>query len=217
MKNILLLSTLLLFAGVLHAENKSCSSAQDSMKARFSRKELSFYTSLKAFPKAMFYFKIDDKHYEKTILSKTKGDTTTAYMTCYNSAFQAKLDSAFRCDFFRKTDSILAAYDAQGKGYRAVEFRGGKDSLNLWLKKNVQLPASAAPNDSDTYIKVYYFLDVNEKGDVTSVRFANKTNCPECEPVVTAALKKLPPFVPATQAGVLTKSTYILPFSRKKE
>ena len=217
MKNILTLTSMLLFAGLLHAEDKSCPAAQDSMKARFGRKELSFYTAFKQFPKAIYFFRIDDKHYEKTILKKMKGDTTTAFMSCYNSAFQAKLDSAFRCDFFRKTDSILAAYDAQGKGYRTAEFRGGKDSLNLWLAKNVKLPANAAPNDSDTYIKVYYFLEINEKGEVTSVKFANKTNCPECEPVVAAALKKLPPFVPATQAGNATKSTFILPFSRKKE
>jgi hypothetical protein len=218
MKKNLLLYILLLSAtcGLFAQENKDCKAAQDSVKARFARKELSFYDKSKKMAKMMYYYKIDKNHYERVLVEKMKKDTSVGFMTCYNKAYQAILDSAFGGDFFRISDSILADYDAKGKGYRASDFRGGKDSLDLWLKKNVKLPSGAKPDDSDKLIKVYYFAQIDEKGNVTDVKFA-KTNCKICEPVVTEALKKLPPFVPATQAGVATKSTFILPYSNKEK
>lgn len=219
MKNILFVSLLALLSLHAHSADNStdCSAAEDSAKARIARKELSFYSPLKGFSKVMFFFRIDDKHYEKTVIKKMKADTSAAFMTCYNKIMQSKLDSAFKCDLFRKVDSITAAYDKQGKGYRTSQFRGGQDSLNAWLNKNVKLPAGASPDDSDANIKVYYFVELSETGKVLNIKFANKTNCKPCEPVVTEALKKLPDFIPATQSGAAVKSTFILNFSRKPE
>lgn len=194
--------------------DKVCSAAQDSMKVRFAHKELSFYAPAKGMPNLLYFYKIDSKHYERTVVKKMKTDTSIQFMSCYNKAFQLKLDSVFKCDFFRKVDSVTFSYDSKGMGYRAPQFKGGQDSLNVWLNKNIKLPEGATPDDSDKSIKVYYFAQVDATGNVTELKFA-KTNCKECEPVVTEALKKLPVFIPATQAGKPSISTYILPFSRK--
>jgi hypothetical protein len=216
MKNILfiLIACMSCFNVALAEAGKDCTIAQDTAAARLARKELSFYAPSRTIPRVMYFIKIDKKHYERTLVKKMKVDTSAQFMACYNKIYQPVLDSVFKCDFFRKVDSITADYDDRGMGYRASQFRGGQDSLNIWLNKNIVLPVSASPDDSDTHIRVYYFGQIDSKGNVIEMKFS-KTNCKICEPVVTDAFKKLPPFVPATQAGVPTKSTYILPFSRK--
>jgi hypothetical protein len=214
-KSLLVWVALIIGIYSLHAQNdKDCATAQDSVKARFTRKELSFYATAKTTPKVLYFYKIDNKHYERTLVKKMKTDTSVLFMSCYNKAYQLKLDSVFKCDFFRKVDSVTTIYDYKGMGYRAPQFRGGQDSLNIWLNKNITLPAEASPDDSDKNIHVYYFAQIDEKGNVIELKFA-KTNCKACEPVVTEALKKLPLFLPATQGGTPTKSTFILPYSHK--
>ncbi len=141
-------------------------------------------------------------------------DTSTEFKLCYNKAFQAKLDSAFKCDFFRKSDSILKSYDKLGKGYKNVEFKGGPVELQKFMDKNIILPKDAKSNsDSDKVIRVYYQFFVDEKGMVSEPKLI-KSNCKVCEEPVLAAIKILPAFIPATDAGKPKKVKYIFPYTK---
>ncbi len=153
---------------------------------------------------------------KKFIESKTVNplDTSTEFKLCYNKAFQAKLDSAFKCDFFRKSDSILKSYDKLGKGYKNVEFKGGPVELQKFMDKNIILPKDAKSNsDSDKVMRVYYQFFVDEKGMVSEPKLL-KSNCKVCEEPVLAAIKILPPFIPATEAGKPKKVKYIFPYTK---
>lgn len=140
-------------------------------------------------------------------------DTSTEFKLCYNKAFQPKLDSMFKCDFFRKSDSIFKSYDKLGKGYKNVEFAGGAGALQKYMDKNVTLPKDAKPSDSDKVIRIYYSFFIDEKGKGSEPKLI-KSNCKVCEDVVLAAIKQLPAFVPATEAGKPKKVKYILPYTK---
>ena len=140
-------------------------------------------------------------------------DTSADFKRCYNEAFQSKLDSVFKCDFFRKTDSILKSYDKLGKGYKNVDFPGGAGALQKFLDKNVVLPKDAKPSDTDKLYKVYYSFFVDEKGALSDISMI-KSNCKACEESIVAAIKKLPAFLPATDAGKPKKVKYILPYTK---
>ena len=132
---------------------------------------------------------------------------------CYNLAFQPKLDSVFKCDFFRRADSILRSYDKQGKGYKNVDFQGGAGALQKFMEKNVTLPKEAKPSDTDKLIRVYYAFFVDEKGAISEIKLM-KSNCKVCEESILAAVNKLPAFLPATEAGKPKKVKYILPYTK---
>jgi hypothetical protein len=194
-------------------DSKICKVAKDSMKAQFSRGELGFFISLKVRPNYLFLIKINQDNYQKTPVKSLKIDTTDEFKLCYNKAFQQKLDSAFKCDFFRKTDSILNAYDMLGKGYKNAEYPGGPAALGKLVDKNVSLPKEAKPNDTDSKIRVYYVFDIDEKGQISNYKLA-KSNCKECEEPVLNAIKKIEKFIPATEAGKPKNVKYILPFTK---
>lgn len=154
---------------------------------------------------------------ENTVLEQyvfNPNDTSFEFKSCYNVAFQPKLDSAFNCDFFRKADSILRAYDKQGKGYRAVEFPGGASALSKFMEKNITLPKSAKSSDKDNTIRVYYSFFIDEVGKIKDVKLV-KSNCKECEETVVATINKMPTFIPAIDAGMPKKVKYILPYTKK--
>lgn len=218
-----------------------CKAAKDSMSVQFSRGEMAFFLPSKNNPNLFSFIKIDKNHYEKKpirISSPTNKDTTKSmskkllddyykskmgtsqpfdtsseYKKCYNQAFQPKLDSAFKCDFFRKADSILKVYDKTGKGYSNVEFPGGAVELQKFLDKNITLPKDVKQNDSDKVVRIYYAFLVDEKGAISDIKLV-KSNCKDCEAAVLDGIHKLPTFIPATDAGKPKKINYILPYTK---
>ncbi len=222
-----------------HAQKVSavCKEANDSVKAHFGRGEMGCYINSKSDPNAYLSVRINKSSYSKTAIrnlskdtsamsdikkafyqkssaGKSVGkDTSNEFKLCYNKAFQQKLDSAFKCDFFRKSDSIFKAYDNTGRGYRSAEFPGGAGALQKFMDKNVALPKDVKLTDSTNMVRVLYAFYIDEKGVVTEPKLV-KSNCKECEEVVLGAIKKLPPFVPATEAGILKKVKYILPYKK---
>ncbi len=193
--------------------SKVCTTANDSMLAQFKRGDLGCFVSFKTRPNFIYLIKINKDHYQKIPIKSVKSDTTDEFKLCYNKAFQKKLDSTFKCDFFRKYDSIFSSYDLQGKGYKNAEYPGGPASLNKLVEKNVSLPKEAKPNDSDKKIRVYYVFDIDEKGNISNYKLA-KSNCKECEEPVLNAIKKIDKFIPATDAGKPKSVKYILPFTK---
>jgi hypothetical protein len=236
-----ILSFVCLLNNFSKAQNDAiCKAATDSMNAQFKRGEFGCYLQSKTNTNLYNYIKINKDVYKKTMVrmssinkdtskiaakkilneyyqdkaDKTQPlDTSNEYKKCYNKAFQPKLDSIFKCDFFRKADSILRVYDKQGKGYGNVEFPGGPSALQKFLNKNVVLPKEAKPSDSDKMIRVYYSFYVDTKGDISEINLM-KSNCKECESIVLEAIHKLPPFLPATDAGKPKKVKYIFPYTK---
>lgn len=224
---------------LLAAENTEiCQAAKDSMALVFKRGDLAFYAPSKMNPNLYNYIVINKNYYKKTTvrlapsskdsskLSKSKSlseayeksadksqplDTSSEYKRCYNKAFQPKLDSVFKCDFFRKTDSILNMYDKAGKGYSGVEFPGGPGALQKYFDKTITIPKNVKPNDSDKAYRVYYSFFVDEKGAISEIKLA-KSNCKDCEEIVLEAIKNLPPLNPARDAGKPKKVKYIMPY-----
>ncbi len=192
--------------------NYNCATAKDTLKYRHSRGELTgFYMPVKYTKDKFYYFIITPQNYTRQTL--TLSEITEEFMTCYNKANQKYMDSVYHIDFFRKSDSVLAAYDLQGKGYRNAEFPGGAPALQKYMKK-IDLPKDAKPEDTSSAIKkirVYYAFDVNTDGKISNIKLA-KSNCKECEQPVLDAILKMPDFIPATEAGKLKKVKYILPF-----
>lgn len=192
--------------------NYNCATAKDTLKYRHSRGELTgFYMPVKYTKDKFYYFIITPQNYTRQTL--TLSEITEEFMTCYNKANQKYMDSVYHIDFFRKSDSVLAAYDLQGKGYRNAEFPGGVPALQKYMKK-IDLPKDAKPEDTSSAIKkirVYYAFDVNTDGKISNIKLA-KSNCKECEQPVLDAILKMPDFIPATEAGKLKKVKYILPF-----
>jgi len=141
-------------------------------------------------------------------------DTSKEYKQCYNQAIQSKLDSAYKCDFFRKSDSIMKAYDKQGKGYKNVEFPGGAGELQKYMNKNLLLPKEIKLSDSDKNVRVYYSFYVDEKGELSELKLI-KSNCKSCEASVIQAINKMPKFSPAIEAGKAKKVKYIITYIQK--
>lgn len=239
-KNILLLVASITFVSI-HAKagEDICKIAKDSVKSHFShKKEMAFYAQSKINPNLYNYIVITKEYYHKSPvrispsakdsskLSSSKIlaavyekqadrsnplDTSNDFKKCYNQAFQSKLDSAFKCDFYRKSDSIMAAYDKDGKGYSGVDFQGGASALQKFFEKNLSLPKDATPNDSAKVIRVFYSFYVDEKGELSEYKLV-KSNCKNCEEPLLDAIKKMPAFVPAKDGGKAKKSKYILPY-----
>lgn len=239
-KVVLIFSFVLLINQFMKADNAAmCKAAKDSMKVQYGRHELGFYIPSKNNTSISYYVKINKDSYKKIAvkmitnpkdsvkniqklmesLSQTKTetsqtlDTSVEFKRCYNQAFQPKLDSAFKKDFFRKSDSILTAYDKAGKGYRNVEFPGGAGALQKFIEKNIVLPKEAIPSDSGKLIRVYYTFSVDEKGEISEPKML-KSNCKICEEIVLAGINKLPAFIPATDAGKPKKVRYIFPYTK---
>ncbi len=220
-------------------DSNTCTAAKDSVKAQLGRGEMAFYLPSKTNPTLYNYIRISKNFYQKTPVRMSQGskdttlfgknkaygeayenktdksqplDTSNEYKKCYNKAFQPRLDSVFKCDFFKKADSILMIYDKMGKGYSGVEFPGGPGALQKFMDKNVSLPKNVKPNDStDKAYRVYYSFFVDEKGALSDVNLV-KSNCKDCEALVLDAIGKLPAFIPAKDAGKPKKVKYILPF-----
>lgn len=240
-KIMLLFFCILVMNHFAEAENKEiCDAAKDSAKTQLKRGELGFYLPSKTNAKLYNFIKISKNSYKKipvrisesskdTSKSKTRKlmedayqasadksqplDTSSEFKRCFNLAFQSKLDSVFKCDFFRKADSILMVYDKTGKGYSSVDFPGGAGSLQKYLEKNVSLPKDIKPDDSGKVIRIYYSFFVDEKGALSEPVLV-KSNCKVCEESVLAALNKLPAFIPAKDAGIPKKVKYILPYTK---
>jgi hypothetical protein len=196
---------------ILNADAVSCKSADDSIAARRKRGEVSFYLPTKYSKNQYFYYIISKNKYIKKQMPE--GFATKTFLSCYNKAAQKTLDTTYKVDFFRKADSILNIYDKTGRGYRNADFPGGVIALQKFLEKNIVLPTTAKPSDADKSIRVYYSFVVDEKGVISNYELL-KSNCKDCEELVLAAIKKMPNFVPATDAGVYKKVKYILPFAK---
>lgn len=189
----------------------NCKTADDSIMVRKHRGEVSFYLPAKFTKDQYFYYIIDKYKYKRKQMSESV--VSKSFLSCYNKSIQKTLDSIYKVDFFRKSDSIITAYDKQGKGYRNTDFPGGVMALQMFLEKNIKLPASAKPSDADKNIRVYYSFFVDENGNISDYKLV-KSNCNECESIVLEALKKMPKFIPATEAGAPKAVKYILPFTR---
>lgn len=214
-KIIALFCCLFFLFEVNFADNStSCEDAKDSVRIQFKRGEMGFFTPSKMAPKMFNYVVITKNYYQKIPIRVYVKDTSVEYKTCYNKAFQLKLDSAFKCDFFRNTDSILKAYDAQGKGYKNAEFPGGAGALLKFMEKNVILSKDLKPSDADKYIRIYASFAIDEKGNLSDYKIL-KSNCKDCEEQVLNAIKKINKFQPAIEAGKPKMVKYILPFVRK--
>lgn len=195
-------------------EGKSCRDAQDSMQVQLKRGEMGFFVPSKMSAKFYNYYIITKNYYQKIPVKVYVKDTSLEYKTCYNKAFQRKLDSAFKCDFFRSTDSILKSYDEKGKGYKNAEFPGGASALYKFMEKNVTLSKDSKANDADKLIRIYASFMIDEKGNLSDYKIL-KSNCSECDELVLAAIKKIEKFIPAVEAGKPKAVKYILPFARK--
>lgn len=141
-------------------------------------------------------------------------DTSSDFKYCYNMAFKAKLDSAFKCDFFKQSDSIMRAYDKAGKGYKNAMYPGGDQALQKYLDSNVTLPEDIKLPNGEKTVKILYSFFVDETGKISDVKLA-KSNCNMCENAVLQAVQKLPNFSPAIEAGKPKKVKYILPYTKK--
>ncbi len=141
-------------------------------------------------------------------------DTSSEFKYCYNMAFKAKLDSAFKCDFFKKSDSIMRAYDKAGKGYKNAMYPGGDQELQKYLDNNVSLPKDIKLPNGENTVKILYSFSVDETGKISDVKLA-KSNCTMCENAVLQAVQKLPDFSPAIEAGKPKKVKYIMPYTKK--
>jgi hypothetical protein len=210
-KNIITL-ILLLTSVVLFAQNDTCKAASDSVRARKDRGEIAYFYPAKYLADQYFYIVFQNNKYSKKQFPV--GSLSKDFMTCFNQSSQKNLDSVFKVDFFRKTDSILNIYDKAGNGYRNTDFPGGAFALQTFLNKNVVLPEGAKPKDADKFIRVYYSFIVDESGVISDISLV-KSNCKECEAAVLSAVQKLPNFIAATEAGKLKKLKYILPFMKK--
>lgn len=210
-KNITTL-ILILTSTIIFAQQEDCKNAEDSVLAKKDRNEIGYYYPTKYQANQFFYIVFQNNRYHKKQMPL--GSITNDFMMCYNLASQKYLDEYFKADFFRKTDSILSAYDKAGLGYKNTDFPGGAFGLQKFLEKNVSLPKDAKPNDADKFIRVYYSFLVDETGNVSDIKLV-KSNCEVCEDAVLAAMKKLPKFSPATEAGYPKKLKYILPFNKK--
>lgn len=237
-KILLIVAGIFLISTLSKAESDICTAAKDSAKALFKRGEMGFYYQSKTNPNLYNFIRINQYFYQKTPIRVAPGvkdssklssnkilkdayeksadksqplDTSSEYKKCYNKVFQSKLDSAFKCDFFRKADSIMMVYDKDGRGYSGVEFQGGPAALQKFFTKNLELPKDAAPDDSSKLIRVFYSFFVDEKGVISEITLT-KSNCKVCEAPVLETIKKMPAFVPAKEAGKPKKVKYILPF-----
>jgi hypothetical protein len=124
------------------------------------------------------------------------------------------LDSLFNVDFLHKNDSILAAYDKQGKGYRKVSFFGGQPALDRYIEKNFELPKSIKSDDGNSPLRIVFNLLIDEKGNITEVQ-NTESNSKEAAAFFLPLIKKMPAFVPATEAGVLKKAWFTLTLPKK--
>lgn len=239
-KILLIVSCIFLTSNFIKAESNICKAAKDSVSALLKRKKMAFYYQSKVNANLYNFIEITNDYYKKTpvrispssndtskisknnILKKIYDetsdkshplDTSNEFKRCYNVASQGKLDSAFKCDFFRKADSIMMAYDKNGKGYSGVEFPGGAGELKKFFDKNLTLNKSINTDDSSKVIRVFYSFFVNEKGEISEISLT-KSNCKECEKPILEAINKMPAFVPAKDGGVAKKVKYILPFIR---
>lgn len=212
MFNKLLFLIFITASTIANAQDAQCKIAKDSILAREKRGEITCYYPAKYMQNQYFYISFSNNKYTKKQLPL--GSLNNDFLICYNKLAQKSLDSLFKIDFFRKTDSILSAYDKAGLGYRNTDFPGGAFALQKFLNKNVDLPKDAKPSDADKSIKVYYSFVVDEEGNISDIKLI-KSNCKVCEEKVLSAVKKLPNFIPATEAGYPKKLKYILPFSKK--
>lgn len=189
----------------------NCKAAEDSMEKRIARAELSFYKAIKNLPGQYNLITINKTKYSK--IDSPKGDPTVTFVYCYNNAMKKVLDSVFKVDFFHKSDSILNSYDKTGRGYRNADFPGGAAALQRYMDKNIALPKDSKPSDDDKSIRIYYSFLVDEKGKLSDFKL-ERSNCKACEELVLAAIKKMPAFIPAAEAGVPKKIRYILPYTK---
>ncbi len=210
-KNITTL-ILILTSTIIFAQQEDCKNAEDSVLAKKNRGEIAYYFPTKFQVNQFFYIVFKNNRYQKQQIPLAS--ISNDFMKCYNLASQKYLDEYFKEDFFRKTDSILSAYDKAGFGYKNTDYPGGAFGLQKFLDKNVYLPKDTKPNDADKFIRVYYSFVVDETGNISEIKLV-KSNCEVCEDPVLAAIKKLPKFSPATEAGFPKKLKYILPFNKK--
>lgn len=214
-KLIALFCCLFFLVEINFAENStSCIAAKDSAQVQFKRGEMGFFVPSKMSAKMFTYYIITKNYYQKIPIKAYVKDTSIEYKTCYNKAFQRKLDSTFKCDFFRSSDSILKAFDEQGKGYKNAEFPGGAGALYKYMEKNVTLSKELKPSDADPFIRIYASFAIDEKGKLSDYKIL-KSNCKECDEQVLDAIKKIDKFIPAIEAGKPKMVRYILPFVRK--
>lgn len=212
MYNKLLFSVFITISFLSNAQDIQCKAAKDSILARKNRGEIACYYPAKYMQNQYFYISFCNNKYTKKQLPV--GSINNDFLICYNKQTQQNLDSVFKVDFFRKTDSILAAFDNSGRGYRNTDFPGGAFALQKYLSKNVNLSNNVKASNNEKSIKVYYSFLVNEEGNISDIKLV-KSNCKTCEEEVLKAVQKLPNFIPATEAGKPKSVRYILPFTKK--
>jgi len=195
--------------GVINAD---CLSAYDSVQQRTARNEHGFYTLIRFKNNQYNFISIDKDRYTKAVFPK--GMPAESFIRCYNEKMAKRLDSTFNLSFFEKSDSILRSYDNSGRGYKNAEFPGGPGALQKYINKNITLPKDAKLNDGNNLAQVYYSFIIDEKGKTSDIKLI-KSNCSACEEPILEAIKKLPAFNPATEAGKPAKIKYILPYMKK--
>lgn len=188
-----------------------CKPAKDSLKNRLARGEISFY-NLSSYQTGQYDFVTISKN-RYTKVAYPKGYPLPSFISCYNKEIKKTLDSIYKVDFFKRTDSILNNYDKTGRGYYSADFPGGPGALQKFMDKNVSLPKDAKADNADKLIRVYYSFTIDEKGNLSDIKLL-KSNCKSCEDSVFTAIKKMPPFKPATEAGAPKKIKYILPYTK---
>ena len=188
-----------------------CKPAKDSLKNRLQRGEISFYNAIKFKPGQYDYVTLKKNSYSKVTYPKDYPSVTFVY--CYNNEIKKVLDSIYKTDFLGKTDSILRSYDKAGHGYRNAEFPGGPAAMQVFINKNISLPKDTKSDNADKQIRVFYSFLVDEKGTISDIKLM-RSNCKACEEPVLNAIKQMPAFIPATDAGVAKKIRYILPYTK---
>jgi hypothetical protein len=190
-----------------------CRLAKDSANSVLKKRVVSYYSPVKFQPGFYNFIVISSERYVKTLLPK--GQPSIAFVNCYNMEVKKALDSIYKPDFFKNEDSILHRYDLSGRGYRNAEFPGGAGAMQKYLDKNVSIPKETMPGDGSKTIRIYYSFLVDENGNTSDFKLV-KSNCKPCEDSILAALKKMPPFIPAIEAGTTKKIRYVIPYRLTK-
>jgi hypothetical protein len=93
-----------------------------------------------------------------------------------------------------------------------AEFTGGKTALDVYIKKNLKVPASCV---SEEVIIVKFTVDA--KGIISKPKITSKTgNCKDCETEAIRFVKAMPAWVAATQGGKAISSSKTIALSFKK-
>lgn len=92
----------------------------------------------------------------------------------------------------------------------AAEYPGGKEALDLFLKKNLKVPDIFM--ESEVKDKCYVRFIVSETGNISNVKLMKGiADCPECDAEALRVVKMMPDWTPAKNGGNNVNCWYTMP------